>query len=248
MLFQGDEDIASFEAAIAAEDERRYAASASPRAARRCSASSTATSPATPTSSSATSTSSVPTGCASCSTTTSSPTPPRAYRRVLEFLDVDPDHRPDFDVVNANKVVRSTQLRRLLRHAPPGLRRLGRLVVPDEHARAALRRRLHGLNTRGQARPPMPVELRRRLVEEFAPEIRRLEAPARPGPGRVGRRRQQRSGGGPRRQPGGAASDRAGPVADAGRRRPRHAPQRHLGREPDPQPARRRGRSRRATS
>ncbi len=51
-------------------------------------------------------------------------------------------------MVNANKVVRSARVRDLLRQAPPGLRRLGRLVVPDEHARAALRRRLHGLNTR----------------------------------------------------------------------------------------------------
>jgi hypothetical protein len=97
------------------------------------------------------------------------------YRRVLAFLDVDPGHRPEFEVVNANKVVRSARMRDLLRHAPPGLRRMGRLVVPDEYARAALRRRLHVLNTRGQARPPLPAELRLRLTEEFGPEVRRLE-------------------------------------------------------------------------
>jgi hypothetical protein len=101
--------------------------------------------------------------------------PAATYRRVLEFLDVDPGHRPSFEVVNANKVIRSTRLRDLLRQAPPGLRRLGRLMVPDEFARAALRRRLHVLNTRGQARAPMPAELRRRLMEEFVPEVRRLE-------------------------------------------------------------------------
>ncbi len=98
------------------------------------------------------------------------------YRRVLEFLDVDPDHRPEFAVVNANKVVRSTRIRELLRHAPPGLRRVGRLAVPDQYARAALRRRLHRLNTRGTVRPPMPVQLRRQLSEELAPDIRRLES------------------------------------------------------------------------
>jgi hypothetical protein len=100
---------------------------------------------------------------------------PAAYRGVLEFLGVDPGHRPDFGVVNANKVVRSPRLRDLLRHAPPGLRRLGRAVVPDEHARAALRRRLQGMNTRPAPRPPMDPALRMRLVEEFAPEVRRLE-------------------------------------------------------------------------
>ncbi|HEY5023385.1 MAG TPA: sulfotransferase [Acidimicrobiales bacterium] len=100
---------------------------------------------------------------------------PGAYRRVLEFLDIDPGHRPEFAVVNANKVVRSPRVRDLLRHAPPGLRRMGRLVVPDEFARAALRRRLHGLNTRGRARPPMAPALRRQLTDELAPDIHRLE-------------------------------------------------------------------------
>jgi hypothetical protein len=101
--------------------------------------------------------------------------PGATYRRVLEFLDVDPSHRPEFEVVNANKVVRSTRVRDLLRQAPPGLRRMGRLVVSDEFARAALRRRLHVLNTRGQSRPPMAPGLRRQLIEEFAPEVQRLE-------------------------------------------------------------------------
>jgi hypothetical protein len=98
------------------------------------------------------------------------------YRGVLAFLGVAADHRPDLGVVNANKVVRSPKLRDLLRHAPPGVRRLGRVAVRDEHARAALRRRLHAMNTKGAARPPMDGALRARLVEEFAPEVRRLEA------------------------------------------------------------------------
>jgi hypothetical protein len=174
MLFQGDEDIASFPEAIAAEDDRR-------RGVR------------------------VPPGCQKvfgllyrdiaryndqverylsvfgrdqvCFVLYDDLVADAAatYRRVLDFLEVDPDHQPEFEVVNANKVVRSPRVRDLLRQAPPGLRRLGRLAVPDEYARAALRRRLHGLNTRGKARPPMSVELRRRLTAEFAPDIRRLE-------------------------------------------------------------------------
>ncbi|HUI03442.1 MAG TPA: sulfotransferase [Acidimicrobiales bacterium] len=99
-----------------------------------------------------------------------------AYRRVLEFLDVDPEVAPDFSVVNANKVVRSTALRELLRRTPALARRAGRLVVRDEHDRAALRRRLQAMNTKEQARPAVDPELRRRLEEEFEPEVRRLEA------------------------------------------------------------------------
>jgi len=97
------------------------------------------------------------------------------YRRVLDFLDVDPGHVPTFDVVNANKVIRSARARDLLRHSPPALRRLGRMVVPNQYARAALRRRLHGLNTERRPRPPVEPELRLALQREFEPDIRRLE-------------------------------------------------------------------------
>lgn len=99
----------------------------------------------------------------------------RTYRTVLRFLDIDPDHRPHFNVVNANKVVRSTRVRDLLGQSPSGLRRLGRVLVPDERLRASLRRRLHALNTERRPRPPMAPELHRQLTDEFAPEVRRLE-------------------------------------------------------------------------
>jgi len=97
------------------------------------------------------------------------------YRRVLEFLDVDPGHTPHFDVVNANKEVRSARARDLLRQAPAGWRRLGRVMVPNEFARAALRRRVHALNTRRRPRPVLDPGLRRRLRDELAPDVRRLE-------------------------------------------------------------------------
>ena len=98
-----------------------------------------------------------------------------AYRAVLEFLGVDTAHAPPFDVVNANKVVRSRRARDLLRRTPSSLGRLGRVVVPNQYARAALRRKVHALNTRRHPRSPVPRALRRRLCEELAPDVRRLE-------------------------------------------------------------------------
>jgi len=174
MLFQGDEDIASFGEAIAAEDDRKQGVR-------------------------------VPPGCQKvfglfyrdlaryrdqveryvslfgrdqvCVVLYDDlvADTPATYRNVLQFLDLEPGRDPGFGVVNANKVVRSARTRDLLRHAPPGLRRVGRVVVRDARARAALRRRLHALNTRARARAVMDLELRRRLVEEMAPEVRRLE-------------------------------------------------------------------------
>ena len=101
--------------------------------------------------------------------------PVGTYRAVLGFLGVAPDHTPAFDVVNAHKSVRSARARDLLRATPRGLGRVGRFVVRDEHARAALRRRLYALNTRRHTRPPVDAALRRRLCDELAPSVHRLE-------------------------------------------------------------------------
>ncbi len=98
-----------------------------------------------------------------------------AYGATLRFLGVDDAFAPEFAVVNSNKVVRSTLAREFLRRAPTGARRLGRLLVRNEGDRAALRRRLHAMNTQQRPRPPVNAELRRQLVAEFEPEVRRLE-------------------------------------------------------------------------
>lgn len=100
---------------------------------------------------------------------------PGTYRQVLQFLEVDPDFTPEFAVINANKVVRSTFTREFLRRTPASIRRLGRLFVRNEVERATLRRRLHALNTQQRPRPAIDPKLRLELEAEFAPEIRRLE-------------------------------------------------------------------------
>jgi hypothetical protein len=102
--------------------------------------------------------------------------PAGTYRRVLDFLGVDRVHQPELVPVNANKVVRSTALLRTLRTTSPGVRGLGRLLVPSPDARARLRRRLQVLNTAERPRRPLPPELRRSLALEFEPEVERLES------------------------------------------------------------------------
>ncbi len=99
-----------------------------------------------------------------------------AYRRVLEFLAVDPHHRPVFEVVNANKEVRSARTRDLLRRSPPGLRRVGRVLVPNQlrPCRAATPAAHHRTRAVGLA-PPCPTRSATVCRDEFAPEVHRLE-------------------------------------------------------------------------
>ena len=100
--------------------------------------------------------------------------PAASYRATLEFLGVDPDFQPDFDVVNANSANISPRLATLLRD-PVVTRRLKRLLPAGLHGRAGrLRDRLRGWNREQAARAPVDPELRKRLFEELSPDVARL--------------------------------------------------------------------------
>jgi hypothetical protein len=99
---------------------------------------------------------------------------PAAYRDTLEFLGVDPSFRPRLGVVNPNKVVRTRAAHEFLRRPPSLVRRVARAIVPSTRSRDALRRRLMRLNTRFVRRPGMDPTLRATLRRELAPGVRRL--------------------------------------------------------------------------
>lgn len=92
--------------------------------------------------------------------------PQNTFRQVLEFLQIDTNYHPDFYLVNTNKEVRSPLLRKFYRHPLAiGLSRrfpnLGQSVYQF----------IRNLNTRYAKRPPMNPELRRQLLVEYIPEI-----------------------------------------------------------------------------
>lgn len=97
------------------------------------------------------------------------------YRGVLTFLGVDPTFRPDFAVHNENKRVRLGALQRFIYQPPGPLRGAVRLLrrYPLMHR---MRDAMLRLNSRTEKRPPMDPALRRRLMDEMAPEIDRLGA------------------------------------------------------------------------
>lgn len=98
------------------------------------------------------------------------------YRETLQFLGVDPGFQMDFKVYNANQAPRIQTVNRLIRQPPKGLASLHSLLrrvtppVAREFAWSAIKR----LNTRVKPRPPMRPETRQQLLAEFRPEIDRL--------------------------------------------------------------------------
>jgi Sulfotransferase family len=97
----------------------------------------------------------------------------QVYADTLSFLGVDPSFEPQIDVVNANRRVRSATLQRLIFQPPKpmlGAVRVLRRFPLVHRVRGTLLR----VNSRAQRRAEMDPQLRARLTQELAPEIRRL--------------------------------------------------------------------------
>ncbi|HYN64302.1 MAG TPA: hypothetical protein VES36_06820 [Candidatus Limnocylindrales bacterium] len=98
---------------------------------------------------------------------------PAAYRRVLEFLRVDPGFQPAFELKNTNKRPRSTGLQQLI-YAPPGPIRALAPRLRRSRVAHALRDAMLAMNSRGEPRQAMGADLRQRLTDELRPEVERL--------------------------------------------------------------------------
>lgn len=100
--------------------------------------------------------------------------PAGTYEDILGFLGVDSAFQVSFEVHNANKEVRSTRLRDMLRNPPSWLSLPTRLLLPLS-MRNEIKRKVKRANTRYVERLPLSPELRARLTERFAPRVRDLE-------------------------------------------------------------------------
>ncbi len=94
------------------------------------------------------------------------------YRDVLAFLEVDPDFRVDFKRVNESRRIRSWRLH--VAYSLAFRRSMDYLRGPALHAMRKGTGILRSLNTAHAPRPPLDPELRQRLRREFEPEVMRL--------------------------------------------------------------------------
>ncbi|MGH2406297.1 MAG: hypothetical protein ACRDGN_17825, partial [bacterium] len=99
-----------------------------------------------------------------------------AFRGVCTFLGVDPTFRPNFDVYNANKEMRSRVIPRTIRALAP-VRHLARVVLPKQvrGAGRGIAKAVARWNARFVPRPALRPELRRRLQDWFADDIHELQ-------------------------------------------------------------------------
>jgi hypothetical protein len=100
----------------------------------------------------------------------------RVYKHCCEFLDVDSHFQPSFPIINARQRVRSKAIRDLLHHPPPAFHPFARALMLRPNRQGGYKGWLKRLNTAHTVIPEMKRELRRRLHEEFLPEVEQLSS------------------------------------------------------------------------
>ncbi|MBW7943413.1 MAG: sulfotransferase domain-containing protein [Candidatus Kuenenia stuttgartiensis] len=99
--------------------------------------------------------------------------PQTSLQDTFRFLGVNEDISNDTKLINPNKRAKSVFLRNLLQNPPPFLLNMSRRLIP--HAiRSRMRKGMWNFNIRYESRIPMRPELRKRLQDEFKPEIKQL--------------------------------------------------------------------------
>ena len=98
---------------------------------------------------------------------------PGIYRKTLRFLGVNSDFQPDFRIINPNKRILSKTLRSLLLHRPKIVKWLGNTFM-SRSLRDGLLCLFFRFNTRYMPRPSMDSALKQQLVKDFVPEVEKL--------------------------------------------------------------------------
>lgn len=96
--------------------------------------------------------------------------PALIYKEVLDFLRVWPHHQCAFDVVNANRQIRSRLVQDVLRDPPEIVRSVVRSLLSQRTRRSVA----NFLNVKVKPRPPLNQQFREQLESEFEHEVQQL--------------------------------------------------------------------------
>jgi len=100
--------------------------------------------------------------------------PRREYLKVLDFLGVPDDGRQEFPVKNPAKVRRWPWLYKGVRLLGRASRKTKQLLGIPTNRRTGILRVTNSINIKYRPRSPMPVQLRKELIEYFKPDVEKL--------------------------------------------------------------------------
>ena len=95
------------------------------------------------------------------------------YQQTLLFLGCRDKFKPDFQVINSNRTIRNIAVQKFMRHPPKSFRSFVRAII-QSYIRQSLRQNIQQYNTQPKSRSPLESSLKKRLQQEFTPEIEQL--------------------------------------------------------------------------
>ncbi len=100
----------------------------------------------------------------------------KVFQEVVSFLGIRADKAIDFARVNPNKRIRFAWLRDVLKQRSPLLIKMAKVLLPSKKLRSFVLDKLWSVNTTYEERRPMRKETRERLNEQFKEEVSELSA------------------------------------------------------------------------
>jgi hypothetical protein len=98
----------------------------------------------------------------------------QVIKGLLEFLEVDVEKDMKFEVVNSNKEIKMFSLHRILKKPPPLLKKITKAIVPIKKLRHLIMAKLFKWNIRNKKRKAMSLELTQKLKKYLLEDIERL--------------------------------------------------------------------------
>lgn len=100
----------------------------------------------------------------------------KVYHDILEFLNVSTAFKPKFKIYNSGKQVKSDALKRWMLHGPEWLKGAANKLLPHQSpARDKLNTWLWQINTKAMERKPIRPEFREKLKQHFSADILELQ-------------------------------------------------------------------------
>ena len=96
----------------------------------------------------------------------------KTYRILIEFLNLDPAFKPNFEIKNANKIPRNFLLRDFIKKYGVVLGNMRKIFFKNP---IGIMKKLENINKKTVKRKPMDSNLKRKLINEFLPVVNELE-------------------------------------------------------------------------
>ncbi len=96
------------------------------------------------------------------------------YKKVLDFLGVDNSFKPDFSIVNSNKIFKNPGLHKLIKSPSEKQKRFVRKLFPFKSLRLKAMEFFYNKNIRKEERKKMLEVTRTKLISVFAEDVKKL--------------------------------------------------------------------------